>query len=209
MSISSTNATSQVTNIKNAKPDYIVLCSTGNPQIIFLKTAKAMGLTDSAIILDTFLSSIPMFRQADRGAMVGIINHIPVALYPQMAEEVPILKEIAAIHKKNRPGTPLDWVRISAVTNSMATAEICDKMISKYGFENLSGEKMKEFWETEMTGSTTHGLGAPSAWSKTDHVNSHDCIIVRTTETYDVEILYKWYHMPPWPSIAGDPGFWQ
>lgn len=208
MSVSSTSATSQVTNIINAKPDYIVLCSTGNPQIIFHKTAKAMGLTDKAIVLDTFLSSIPLFRQADKDAMIGVINHIPVAIYPQMTDDAPILKEIAAIHKKNRLGTPLDWVRISAYTNSISTAEICDKLISKYGFQNLSGEKMKEFWETEMTGNNTHGLGAPGAWSKTDHVYSHDCVIARTTETYDLEILYKWYKMPPWPSIAGDPSFW-
>jgi branched-chain amino acid transport system substrate-binding protein len=208
MSVSSTDATSQVTNIKNAKPDYVVLCSTGTPQIIFHKTAKAMGLTDSTIILDTFLSSIPLFRMADRAAMVGVINHIPVAIYPQMADDVPMLKTIAAIHKKNRMGTTLDWVRISAYANAIASVEAFDQAINKWGFSNLTGEKMKEFWETGMTGNNVHGLGAPNEWSPTNHVTSHDCIIVKTTETYDVDILYKWYHMPPWPSIAGDPSFW-
>jgi ABC-type branched-subunit amino acid transport system substrate-binding protein len=209
MSASSTNATSQVTNIKNAKPDYIVLCSTGNAQIIFHKTAKSMGLTDTAIILDTFMSSVPMFRMADKDAMVGVINHIPVAIYPQMADEVPLLKEIAAINKKNRPGTPLDWVRISAYANNYGMLRTFENVIKKYGFENVNGEKVKEFYETGFTGWTNQGLGAPGMWSTTDHIWCHDCIIAKTTETYDVEILYKWYHMPPWPSIAGDPGFWQ
>ncbi|RPJ63880.1 MAG: ABC transporter substrate-binding protein [Dehalococcoidia bacterium] len=209
MSMSSTNATSQVTNIKNANPDYIVLCSAGNPQIIFHKTAKAMGLTDTAIIIDTFLCSIPMFRMADKDAMTGVITHIPVAIYPQMADEVPMLKEIAAIHKKNRPGTPFDWVRVSAYAGALSTIDGLTAAIEKYGFENVNGEKIKEIWETDLTGKTAHGLGAPGQWSTTDHIWCHDCIIAKTTETYDVEILYKWYHMPPWPSIAGDPGFWQ
>jgi hypothetical protein len=167
-----------------------------------------MGLTDKAVVLDTFLSSIPLFRQADPDAMVGVINHIPVAIYPQMVDDAPLLKDIYAIHKKNRLGTPLDWVRLSAYTNSISTAELLDKAITKWGFENLSGEKMKEVWETELLGNTVHGLAAPGAWSKTDHIFSHDCNIVKTTGTYDVEILYKWYKMPPWPSIAGDPSFW-
>lgn len=209
MSISSTNATSQVTNIKNANPDYVVLCSTGTPQIIFHKTAKAMGLTDTAVIIDTFLCSVPLFRMAARDAMEGVITHTPVAIYPQMADEVPILKEIAEINKKNRPGTPLDWVRISAYASNLGMVYGLEKAIEKYGFENVNGEKIKESWETEYLGYTSQGLGAPGEWSPTNHVYSHDCIIAKTTATYDVEILYKWYHMPPWPSIAGNPSFWQ
>ena len=46
MVMGATDVTSQVTNLKNAKCDYVLLVSTGAPQLIFQKTAKAAGLLD-------------------------------------------------------------------------------------------------------------------------------------------------------------------
>ena len=209
MSLGSTNATSQVTNIKNAKPDYVVLCSTGVPQIVFLKTAYAMGLSDNTIILDTFLSAAPTFRAADKKAMTGIINFLAVSIYPQMIEDAPIMITLEKLFKEEMTGVYFDWTRISAMGSMVATAEIFDKAVTKYGYKNLSGEIMKKTMEEDMTGNTTKGLFAPNENSPTNHVTGHNCNIVRTTETYDLELVQKWYKMPPWPSIAGDPGFWR
>jgi ABC-type branched-subunit amino acid transport system substrate-binding protein len=209
MTLGSTNATSQVTNIKNARPDYIVLCSTGVPQIVFHKTAYAMGLTENTVILDTFLSSIPSFRAADKKAMTGVINFIPTAVYPQFADSSPLLKTFYKIHNENHTGVAFDWVRISAMGNAWWSKIFYEKAIDKWGFKNLSGEKVKEGFETLMTGYDCDGVFSPCGFTPTEHMSGHDCNIVRTTDTYDVEVLQKWYKMPPWPSIAGDPNFWK
>jgi ABC-type branched-subunit amino acid transport system substrate-binding protein len=209
MSIGSTNATSQVTNIKNAKPDYVVLCSTGVPQIVFLKTAFAMGLSENTVILDTFLSSIPSFRAADKKAMTGVINFLPTSVYPQMVDTAPLLKTLYKIHNENHTGVAFDWVRISAMGNSWWSKTFFERAIDKWGYSNLSGEKVKEGWETLMTGYDAEGIFSPCEFSPTNHISGHDVNITRTTETYDVEVLQKWYKMPPWPSAAGDPNFWK
>jgi hypothetical protein len=60
-----------------------------------------------------------------------------------------------------------------------------------------------------MTGYDCQGVYSPCETSTTNHITGHDCIIVKTTETYDVEVLQKWYKMPPWPSVASDPNFWK
>jgi branched-chain amino acid transport system substrate-binding protein len=209
MSLSSTNATSQVTNIKNAKPDYVVLCSTGVPQIVFHKTAKAMGLMDETVILDTFLSSVPAFRAADKAAMEGVINFLPVAVYPQMATEAPYLKTLYDIHAKKHPNVTFDWIRTSAMVSAMYAGELHSRAIKKYMYKNLSGEKIKSVLENDISDYNCENICPKIITSPTNHVVFHDCNITKTTSTFDVDVLYKWYKMPAWPSIAGDPSFWK
>ena len=76
-------------------------------------------------------------------------------------------------------------------------------------YKNLSGDKIKWTLENAMADYTCENICPKIAVSPTEHVVYHDCNITRTTSTFDVEVLYKWYKMPPWPSIAGDPGFWK
>ena len=209
MTLASTSAASQVTNLKNAKCDYIIMCSTGVPQVVFLGTARSQGLTESTVLLDTFLSSIPFFRKSAPKSMDNIINHIPVAIYPQMADDTPILKTIVDIHKKKRPDVEFDWTRVAAYAGNIGFIDIFEQAIDKFGYDKLTGENIKWICENKMTGKTSQGLGAPTAWSPTSHVGGHDCNIVKTTPGMGVEVLSKWYKMPPWPKEAEDPNFWK
>ncbi|MBM3118791.1 MAG: ABC transporter substrate-binding protein [Chloroflexi bacterium] len=80
MTMTATDVTSQVTNLKNAKCDYVLMPLTGAPQLVFQKTAKAAGLTDSSQLVDIFITMMMSFRKLDPAATTGLISHSPCAL---------------------------------------------------------------------------------------------------------------------------------
>jgi len=207
--MSATSAVTQVTNLKNANCDYIIMASQARPEIIFLKTAEPMGLTSSTKFIDTWLTGMPAIRRLIPESLSGIINHVPVAIYPQMSDDAPVLKTIAEIHQKKRPNVELDWVRISAYSQAIGFISIFEQAIDKYGYSNLTGENIKWICENKMQGNTSQGLAAPITWSSTNHVGSHDTSIVETTKDTSLNILYKWYKMPAWPKAADDISFWE
>ncbi len=207
--MAATDVTSQVTNLKNAKPDYVLLTSTGAPQLIFQKTAKAAGLLDQTTVIDTFITQMLSFRKLDPAATTGLWSHSPCALM-EMANDVPILKTLDEIHKTNRPSAPpLDWIRIVNYGGAISIQEIFEKAIDKYGYGKLTGENVKWIMEHEMKGSTAKGILGSCPWSTTTHVGPHDTIIVKTTPDFGLEILKVWYHMPPWPAAADNVDFWK
>ncbi|MBA7630875.1 hypothetical protein ES703_38400 [subsurface metagenome] len=111
MTMTTTDVTSQVTNLKNADCDYVLMPLTGAPQLIFQKTAYAAGLTESTQLVDIFITMMMTFRQLDPEATTGLMSHSPTALL-QMADEVEVMALIDQIHKEYRPKAPdLDWVR--------------------------------------------------------------------------------------------------
>ncbi len=207
--MAATDVTSQVTNLKNAKPDYVLLTSTGAPQLIFQKTAKAAGLLDQTIVIDTFITQMASFRKLDPAATTGLWSHSPCALM-EMSKDVPILTTLADIHKTNRPDKPpLDWIRIVNYGGAIAIQDIFEKAIAKYGYGKLTGENIKWIMENEMKGTTAKGILGPSPWSTTTHVGPHDTIIVKTLPDAGIEILKTWYPMPPWPAAADNVDFWK
>lgn len=207
--MSATDVTSQVTNIKNAKPDYTLLVSTGAPQLIFQKTAKAAGLTDQTTMIDIFITQMASFRQLDPEATTGLWSHSPCALM-EMSKDVPILNTLAEIHKANRPTAPaLDWVRIANYGGAISIQEVFGKAIDKYSYSKLSGENVKWIMEHEMTGYTAQGISGPLPWSTITHAGPHDTIIVKTLPNMGLQILKAWYPMPPWPAEADNIDFWK
>jgi ABC-type branched-subunit amino acid transport system substrate-binding protein len=207
--MAATDVTSQVTNLKNAKCDYILLVSTGAPQLIFQKTAKAAGLLDQSIVIDTFITQMNSFRKLDPAATTGLWSHSPCAIM-EMADEVPMLKTLDAIHKAARPSAPpLDWIRIVHYGGCVAINEIMDKTITKYGYDKLTGDNIKWIMENEMKGSTAKGLLGTCPWTPTSHAGYHESILVKTVPDNKIEVLQKWTPMPPWPDQALDVNFWK
>jgi ABC-type branched-subunit amino acid transport system substrate-binding protein len=207
--MSATDVTSQVTNLKNAKCDYILLVSTGAPQLIFQKTAKAAGLLDQSIVIDTFITQMLSFRKLDPAATTGLWSHSPCALMA-MAKDVPMLNTLDAINKASRPnGPPLDWIRIVNYGGAISIDDIFEKAINKYGYDKLTGDNIKWIMEHEMAGTTAKGILGPCPWSTTTHAGYHDTIIVKTTPDFGLEILKVWMPMPPWPADASDVNFWK
>lgn len=209
MTMTATDVTSQVTNLKNANCDYVLMPLTGAPQLIFQKTAYAAGLTESTQLIDIFITMMMSFRQLDPEATTGLISHSPCALL-QMADEVEAMALINGIHKKSRPDAPeLDWIRTIHYAGAMLIYEVMEKAIDKYGYDELTGDNIKWIMEHKMKGSDAMGLIGPLPWSTETHSGYHDNIIVKTTPDFGLEILKKWQKMPPWPKEAEDVNFWK
>jgi ABC-type branched-subunit amino acid transport system substrate-binding protein len=209
MTMAAMDVTSQVTNLKNAKCDYVLMPLTGAPQLVFQKTAKAAGLTDSTQLIDIFITTMMSFRKLDPEATTGIMSHSPCALL-QMQDEVPTLAQINEIHKTSRPDAPeLDWVRIVNYAGAMMIDDAFEKAIGKYGYDGLTGDNVKWVMEHQMKGVNAKGLVGPLPWSTETHAGPHDNIIVKTTPNFGLEILKKWQKMPPWPKEANDVNFWK
>jgi ABC-type branched-subunit amino acid transport system substrate-binding protein len=207
--MSATDVTSQVTNLKNANCDYIILASTAAPQLIFAKTAKAAGLTDQTILIDIFVTAMRSFRQLDPAATDNQWSHSPTATM-EMAGDIPALTTVNQIHKTARPKAPdLDWLRIAYYGSASLMDDTFDKTITKYGYDKLTGENIKWIMEHEMTGNNAKGLLGPVPWSTTTHVGWHDVNVVKTTPNFGLEVLKKWQPMPPWPDAAKDANFWK
>jgi ABC-type branched-subunit amino acid transport system substrate-binding protein len=209
MTMTATDVTSQVTNLKNAKCDYVLMPLTGAPQLIFQKTAKAAGLTDSTQLIDIFITMMMSFRKLDPAATTGLISHSPCALL-EMKDEVKSIALINDIHKQSRPDAPdLDWIRITGYASSTLMFDILGKAINKYGYDKLTGDNVKWIMEHEMKGYNANGLIGPLPWSTETHTGPHDVIILKTTPNFGLEILKKWQKMPPWPKEANDVNFWK
>jgi branched-chain amino acid transport system substrate-binding protein len=209
MTPTATDVTSQVSNLKNAKCDYIVMPLMGAPQLIFQKTAKAAGLMDSSQLIDICIVTITSFRKLDPAATTGVMSHSPSALL-SMQDEVPAVAKLVELNKKYRPDAPeLDWVRIGNYGAAMAANEAISKAIAKYGYDGLTGANIKWVMENQMNGYNANGLLGPLPWSSDVHAGPHDVILVKTTPNMGLEILKKWQPMPPWPSQASDVQFWK
>ncbi len=209
MTMTATDVTSQVTNLKNADCDYVLMPLTGAPQLIFQKTAYAAGLTESTQLIDIFITMMMSFRQLDPEATTGLMSHSPCAL-PQMADEVEILALLDQIHTESRPDAPpLDWIRIVNYAGSILINEVLEKTIDKYGYDELTGDNIKWIMEHKMKGYTAEGLLGSLPWSAENHAGSHDVIIVETTPDFGLEILKLWQEMPPWPEEAQEVDFWK
>jgi hypothetical protein len=209
MTMTATDVTSQVTNLKNAKCDYVLMPLTGAPQLIFQKTAKAAGLTDSTQLIDIFITMMMSFRKLDPAATTGLISHSPCALL-EMKDEVKSIALINDIHKQSRPDAPdLDWIRITGYASSTLMFDTLGKAINKYGYDKLTGDNVKWIMEHEMKGYNANGLIGPLPWSTETHTGPHDVIILKTTPNFGLEILKKWQKMPPWPKEANDVNFWK
>jgi len=209
MTMSATDVTSQVTNLKNANCDYVLMPLTGAPQLIFQKTAYAAGLTQSTQLIDIFITMMMSFRKLDPAATTGLISHSPCALL-QMADEVETIKLLDQIHKQNRPDAPdLDWIRIVNYGGAISINEIFEKAIAKYGYDGLTGDNIKWIMEHQMKGYTAMELVGPCPWSTETHAAYHDNIIVKTAPDFGLEILKEWQKMPPWPEEANELDFWK
>ncbi|TRZ95680.1 MAG: ABC transporter substrate-binding protein [Dehalococcoidia bacterium] len=209
MTMSAMDVTSQVTNLKNANCDYVLMPLTGAPQLIFQKTAYAAGLTDSTQLVDIFITMMMSFRQLDPEATTGLMSHSPCALL-QMADEVEVIGLINQLHETNRPDAPpLDWIRIINYAGSMLVNDILGKTIDKYGYDGLTGDNIKWIMEHKMKGYTAEGLIGSLPWSTEQHGGPRANIIVKTTPDFGLEILKLWQEMPPWPEEAQDPSFWK
>ncbi|MBL7209239.1 MAG: ABC transporter substrate-binding protein [Dehalococcoidia bacterium] len=209
MTMSATDVTSQVTNLKNADCDYVLMPLTGAPQLIFQKTAYAAGLIESTQLIDIFITMMMSFRGLDPEATTGLMSHSPCALL-QMADEVEAIGLIDQIHKQNRPDAPdLDWIRIVNYGGAITINDIFEKAIDKYGYDGLTGDNIKWIMEHEMKGSTAMGLLGPCPWSTETHAGYHDNILVETTPDFGLEILKLWQEMPPWPKEAEEVDFWR
>ncbi len=205
MAMTSTDATSQVTNLKSANCDYVVCATTGIPEIVYFKTAKAMGLT--ATNIETFLVAIGFFRSLAPDAMEGVISHIPGAT-PEMADTVPVINDLAKVAQAKRPSASFDWQTIASYSMARSFAYAANKAIDRFGFANLNGTNLKYVAEHDMTGYNCDGLAAPIVWTTTNHNGPQTLIIIKTKPKSGYEILAPWYKMPAWPSQASDPGFW-
>jgi len=209
MVMGATDVTSQVTNLKNAKCDYVLMPLTGAPQFVFQKTAKATGLTESSQLVDIFIATMLTFRRLDPAASEGIMSHSPVALL-QMKDKVPAMATIDAIHKKYRPDAPgLDWIRVGGYAGSSVFKKILEETIDKYGYDGLTGENIKWVMEHKMKNYDADGLTGPLPWSPEQHGGPRANIIVKTIPDFGLEILKEWQTMPPWPKEAGEPSFWK
>ena len=209
MTMAATDVTSQVTNLKNANCDYVLMPLTGAPQLIFQKTAYAAGLTQSTQLVDIFITMMMSFRQLDPEATTGLMSHSPCALL-EMVDEVEVLGLINQIHETNRPDAPsLDWIRIVGYAGSMLINDVLGKTIDKYGYDGLTGDNIKWIMEHKMKGYTAEGLIGPLPWSTEEHGASRPNIIVKTIPDFGLEILKLWQEMPPWPEEAQDVNFWR
>jgi len=78
---------------------------------------------------------------------------------------------LCKIHNEDHTGVAFDWVRISAMGNAWWGKIFFEKAIDKWGFSNLSGEKVKEVFETLMTGYDCDGIFSPCAFTPTEHMS--------------------------------------
>ena len=205
MAMTATDATSQVTNLKNANCDYIVCAMTGIPELVYFMTANAMGLT--ATNIETFLVAMGFFRNLAPDAMDGVISHMTCAA-PEMADTVPVINDLAKIAQAKRPNASFDWQVIASYAMARSFAYIANKAIDKFGYANLNGPNMKNVAEHDLTGYNCDGLAAPVLWTTTNHDGPHNVIIIKTKPHSGYDILAPWYNMPAWPSQATDPSFW-
>lgn len=209
MTMTATDVTSQVTNLKNAKCDYVLEPLTGAPQFVFQKMAKAAGLSDQSQLIDIFITTMITFRRLDPVASEGIMSHSPVAL-PQMRDKVPAMATIESIHKKYRPDAPgLDWIRTAGYAGGFMYKKVLEETIDKYGYDGLTGENIKWVMENKMKNYDAEGLAGPLPWSPEQHGGPRANIIVKTTPDFTLEILKEWQTMPPWPKEAEDANFWK
>lgn len=209
MTMTATDVTSQVTNLKNAKCDYVLIPLTGSPQLLFQKTAYAAGLTAQSQLVDIFITTMMTFRKLDPPATENIMSHSPVALL-QMKDKVPAMATIDSIHKKYRPDAPdLDWIRVTGYAEGYVVKKIFEEAIDKYGYKGLTGENIKWVMEHRLKGYTAEGLIGPLPWSPEQHGGPRANIIVKTTPNFGLEILKEWQQMPPWPKQADDVNFWK
>jgi hypothetical protein len=139
--------------------------------------------------------------------MDGVISHITCAT-PEMADTVPLVKDMATFAQAKRPNASFDWQTIGSYAIARSFAYAANKAIDRFGFADLNGPNMKYVAEHDMTGYTGEGLVPPIVWSTTNHDGPHNVTVIKTKPHSGYEILAPFYNMPPWPSQAADPTFW-
>ena len=179
---SATEVTSQVLNLKKAKPDYVFSILTTAPQSVFLKDAYKAGLKTDITIWSGggAFDLLKLVRNAGKG-----VSKVSLVVY-QKDSGIPALKTINRFIDKRHPGMLVNSVFVRGWLNAMIMAEGI-----RLAGDNLSGEGVKKGLES-IRNFDTGGITQPISFSPTNHIGTTGVIFLRSDDAVTFKPITGW-----------------
>jgi branched-chain amino acid transport system substrate-binding protein len=158
VSLKATEAVSQLTEMKKFNPDYAWIGGTVASTAVIVKDAAKLGLT-TKFLINVWGFNENLVKLAGDAAKERVYGMVPFTMY---GDDVPGMKPILEIHKKNHPNDThiqpyvQGWTSMMVMWEAMKRAKTMDSAGVKAALETL-----KDF--------DTGGLSAPITFTSTDH----------------------------------------
>lgn len=161
VSLKATEAVSQLTEMKKFNPDYAWIGGTVASAAVIVKDAAKLGLA-TKFLINVWGFNENLVKLAGDAAKERAYGMVPFTMY---GDDVPGMKPVLEIHKKNHPNDTHIQAYIQGWTSMMVMWEAL-KRADKSNALNAKGvkaalETLKDF--------DTGGLSAPITFTPTDH----------------------------------------
>ncbi len=185
--LNAADATEQISRIKAANPDYIIIQETGAPSITVINSCFKAGLKTT--IMGTFYSGDESVVKATQEALKGGVELIVTSVYSRWYEDnVPGMDEIKKFVAENRP--EMKEIPVT-YTPGWLMAKIYAAAIGKAG-DNLTKETFQQALES-LNDFDAGGLVYGVDFSPTDHIASNGVRILKADpETIRFTPLTDW-----------------
>jgi len=158
VSLKATEAVSQLTEMKKFNPDYAWIGGTVASTAVIVKDAAKLGLT-TKFLINVWGFNENLVKLAGDAAKERVYGMVPFTMY---GDDVPGMKPILEIHKKNHPNDThiqpyiQGWTSMMVMWEALKRAKSMDSAGVKAALETL-----KDF--------DTGGLSAPITFTPADH----------------------------------------
>jgi len=158
VSLKATEAVSQLTEMKKFNPDFAWIGGTVASTAVIVKDAAKLGLT-TKFLINVWGFNENLVKLAGDAAKERVYGMVPFTMY---GDDVPGMKPILEIHKKNHPNDShiqpyiQGWTSMMVMWEAMKRAKTMDSAGVKAALETI-----KDF--------DTGGLSAPITFTPTDH----------------------------------------
>lgn len=164
-SMAAMDVTTQVLQMKEFKIDYFFSVNVGQPMILWVKELNRQNLHPTMLGI-SFMGTEEMWNAVGQLA-VGAISRQSSPVWDDT--DIPLIKLIHELNAKWYPNVTFRPVHYcQAFTDFTVEAEAIKRAIQKTGYENRSGESMREAMET-IREFEPMGIGIGYTWTPTDH----------------------------------------
>lgn len=184
------DATSQVAQLRSAKPDYVFLILSGRPTKTFLEAAQKLGLN---------LPMVANYNTAEQllielaGNLPIIKNITGVAFYATPADDVPGMRQLLEVGRKY--GVPESRLYEQWYAAGWTDAMVLVEGLKRCG-DNLTGENLKNAIES-IKDFDTGGLTPPLTYGPENHTGTRKVRFTRVNlEKGYWEPISDWYEPP-------------
>ncbi|TDA69708.1 MAG: hypothetical protein D9V47_04920 [Clostridia bacterium] len=185
--LSDVDATSQLTNLKNAGVDYVLLVQAGLQGAVIFKAADQLQFK-APFILNYNTTEPPLIELA--GNTEAIKNAVGVTFYATFAEDVPGIKQVEEMAQKYGVEKKLYYSQWYLMT--WTDAMVFTEGLRKAG-DNPTTDTLKEAIES-LQDFNTGGLTAPLSYSASRHYGSKQVKYVKANvEKGYFEPVSDWY----------------